>query len=60
MLLSGTIINSKDKSILANMQNIMNPESLFNEVSIIVRDHYECVIKVMLILVDQCYDYFKE
>jgi hypothetical protein len=61
MLMSGTIINSNDKALLsANMANIMNPQTLFNEVSIIVRDHYESVTKILYILVDHCYDYFKD
>ena len=61
MLMSGSIINSNDRALMsANMANIINPQTLFNEVSIIVRDHYESFVNILCNLVDNCYEYFKD
>ena len=49
--------------LLANTYNEktqISPQSLFRELSSISSDHYETVINILINLIRQCYDLFKE
>ena len=38
----------------------MTAPSIFSDLSIVVRDHYECLIQVLYIFVEECFLYMKD